>query len=117
MTAQFARIDRGIAVARDELASLRRLAGNLPVLIVLTDGQSNPVPVDVAVAWAAWAKVADVVMFTVGLGQDVDARALAAMASRSEYAYLAPDAEDLAGIYRAIAVTIPCPKEVRWGRW
>jgi hypothetical protein len=59
------------------------------VLIVLTDGLNNPVPVDVV----------------------VDAPALVAMASRPEYAYLAPDAEALAGIYRAIAVTIPCPKE------
>jgi hypothetical protein len=115
-TAQFTRIDRGIAVARDELASPRRRTGNVPVMIVLTDGLNNPVPVDVAVAEAARAKDAGVVMFTVGLGQDVDAPALAAMASRPEYAYLAPDAEALAGIYRTIAVTIPCPAAAFWGR-
>jgi hypothetical protein len=86
-------------------------------MIALTDGPlNNPVPVDVAVAEAARAKDAGVVLFTVGPGQDVDMPALAAMASRPEYAYLAPDAEALAGIHRAIAVTIPCPKKVWWGR-
>jgi Ca-activated chloride channel homolog len=107
---------QGIAVARDELAGPRKRAGNVPVMIVLTDGLNNPVPVDVAVAETARTKDAGVVLFTVGLGQDVDAPALAAMASRPEYAYLAPDAEALAEIYRAMAVAIPCPKEVWWGR-
>ncbi len=64
----------------------------------------------------ARAKDAGIALFTVGLGQDVDVPALAATASRPAYAYLPPDAEALAGIYRAIAVTIPCPKEAWWGR-
>lgn len=37
------------------------------------------------------------------------------MASRPAWAYRAPDAEDLAAIYRAIAVAIPCPKDAFWG--
>lgn len=44
-TAQFTRIDRGITVAHDELAGPRRRAGNVPVMIVLTDGKANPEPV------------------------------------------------------------------------
>lgn len=37
------------------------------------------------------------------------------MASRPAFAYRAPDAEDLADIYRAIAVAIPCPAGAFWG--
>ena len=48
-------------------------------------------------------------IFSIGLGADVEADALAAIASRSGYFYRAPDAEALADIYRAIAETIPCP--------
>jgi hypothetical protein len=38
------------------------------------------------------------------------------MATRPEYFYAAPDAEALAGIYRGIAVAIPCPVADFWGR-
>jgi hypothetical protein len=39
------------------------------------------------------------------------------MASKSSsYYYRAPDGEDLAEIYEAIAVEIPCPAEGYWGR-
>jgi hypothetical protein len=69
-------------------------------MIVLTDGLSDPVPVEVAVAVATRAKDAGIALFTVGLGQDVDVPALSAMAGRPAYSYLAPDAADLAAIYR-----------------
>jgi Mg-chelatase subunit ChlD len=115
-TGQQTRIDRGIAVAAAELASTRRRGDNVPVMVVLTDGRNNPVPVEEAVSEAARAKAAGNILFTVGLGPDVEAAALAAMASRPDYAYLTPDAAALAGIYEAIAVTIPCPAEAFWGR-
>ena len=85
-------------------------------MIVLTDGRANPVPADVAVAEAARAKAAGVTVFTVGVGYDLDVDALRAIASRPEDAFLAPDAEALAGIYSAIAVRLPCPAGVFWGR-
>ncbi len=52
----------------------------------------------------------------VGLGADVEREALVAMASRPDYAHFAPEAEDLEGIYRAIAVTVPCPPGAFWSR-
>ena len=85
-------------------------------MIVLTDGRANPVPVSVAEAEAQLAKDAGVVLFTIGVGADLDIEALGRMASRPEYSYLAPDAEALAGIYRGIAVAIPCPAGAFWGR-
>ncbi len=114
-TAQFTRIDRGIAIARQELLGSRRNEDSTPVMIVLTDGRANPVPVDVAIVEARLAKEAGVQLFTIGLGADLDAEALAQMASLPEWFYVAPDAEDLVDIYRAIAVTIPCPMGNFWG--
>jgi Mg-chelatase subunit ChlD len=115
-TAQYTRIDRGIAVAREELGSVRHRRANTPVMIVLTDGRANPVPVSVAEAEAQAAKDAGIVLFTVGLGADLDTEALRRMASRPAYFYVAPDAEALAGIYRGIAVAIPCPVAAFWGQ-
>jgi Mg-chelatase subunit ChlD len=115
-TAQFTRIDRGIAVAAGELAGARHHAANTPVMIVLTDGRANPVPVSVAEAEARAAKDAGVVLFTIGLGNDLDTEALLGMASKPDYFYVAPGAEALAGIYRGIAVAIPCPAGAFWGR-
>ncbi|MCE7938942.1 MAG: VWA domain-containing protein, partial [Chloroflexi bacterium CFX6] len=87
-----------------------------PAVVVLTDGRSNPRPAAEAVERAAAAKARGVAVFTVGLGDDVDAEALAAMASRPAFAFHTADAEALAGIYRAIAVAIPCPPGTFWGQ-
>jgi len=54
-------------------------------------------------------------VFTIGLGRDVEEAELAAMASGPGYYHHAPDAEALAGIYRRIAVDLPCPAEQFWG--
>ena len=105
-----------VEAAAAELRSARRRADNAPVLVLLTDGRSNPRPVSEAVAAAAAAKAAGVTVFTIGLGDDLERDALRAMASRPEAFYEAPDAEDLAAIYAQIAVEIPCPASRYWGR-
>lgn len=109
------RLDLGVTAAHDELGGLRHRPGNGKVMIVLTDGRVNPVPVSVAVEAARQAQADGVTIFTIGLGDDLDFEALAAMASRPEYFYRAPTAEALAGIYRDIAGEIPCPAEQFWG--
>ncbi|HQZ72255.1 MAG TPA: VWA domain-containing protein, partial [Anaerolineae bacterium] len=81
-----------------------------------TDGRSNPRPVADAEASAAVAKAAGVMVFTIGIGDDLDAEALAKIASRPEFFFRALDAEVLSEIYRAIAVSIPCPPDSFWGR-
>jgi Mg-chelatase subunit ChlD len=115
-TANFTRIDLGIKLAREELASPRRLPANTGVMIVLTDGRANPVPVDVAVEEARLAKEAGVQIFTIGLGQDLDTEALMEIASKPEWYYYSPDAGDLDEIYRTIAASIPCPPDAYWGK-
>ena len=110
------RIDLGVETAHGELMSERHRAGNERVMIVLTDGRANPVGPEVAVEKAQAAKSEGIVVFTIGLGEDLDLDALSAMASKPAYFYRAPDAEDLAAIYAAIAVEIACPAEDFWGR-
>ncbi|HLB36503.1 MAG TPA: vWA domain-containing protein, partial [Gemmatimonadales bacterium] len=115
---QQTRIDRGIEEGHRELTSARRRAGNKPVMIVLTDGLANPVPASVAVERAKAAKDDRITIFTIGLGRpnELNVVDLAQMASRPGYFYQAPDGEDLLGIYRTIAIEIPCPAAQYWGR-
>jgi hypothetical protein len=82
---------------------------------VLTDGRSNPRPASEAEAAAGRAKAAGVTVFTIGLGEDVDAEALAAMAAPGGRFYRAPSAGDLGGIYAEVAGAIPCPAGAFWG--
>ena len=106
----------GVDAGADELASPRRRAGSRPVLILLTDGRSNPRPASEAVDRAAEAKRAGVLIYAVGLGEELDLAAMAAIASTPGAFYRAADAEDLAAIYEAIAVEIPCPAADYWGQ-
>lgn len=92
----------------------RHAPGLLPVVIVLTDGKSNPRPAREAVEAARRAKSQGVVFFTIGLGLDVESEALLDIASRKQFAYMAPDAEELAEIYSSIAIDIPCPASAFW---
>jgi len=110
------RLDRAVAVGAEALADpARRRSGNQPVLVLLTDGRANPVPIESAVAEAEAAKAAGVTVFTIGLGEDLDADGLAAMASTAGGFLRAPDAEDLAGAYAQVARSIPCPASAWWG--
>ena len=104
-----------VEISADELASNRRNADNTPTLILLTDGQSNPRPASEAVERAESAKDEGIVVFTIGLGDELDFDALEAMASRPRYFYHTPRAEDVEAIYREIAVSIPCPSSDFWG--
>lgn len=107
---QQTRLDRAVAVGAAALAdATRRRPGNLPVLVLLTDGRANPVLVDAAVAEAAAAKAAGVTLFTIGLGEAIEADALAAMASTPTAFLRAPDGEDLAAAYAQVARRLPCP--------
>ena len=114
--AQQTRLDRAVAVGAEALADpSRRRSGNQPVLVLLTDGRANPVPIEAAVADATIAKDAGVTLFTIGLGEDIDADGLAAMASTPRGFLRAPDGEDLAAAYAQVARSIPCPASAWWG--
>jgi Mg-chelatase subunit ChlD len=115
---EFTRIDLGIKVAREELATHRHLPGNRPVVIVLTDGKANPEPIETALGEAVLAKDAGATLFVIGLAdpQELDDHALRLMASRPEYYFRTTDPAVLVSIYEGISGVIPCPPEHFWGR-
>ncbi len=112
--AEFTRIHLGMDLARELVLAGEHKGANLPAIVLLTDGRSNPDPSQMALDAAARAKAAGIRVFTVGLGQDVEQDVLRAMASRPEDFFYAPDGEDLGAIYDAIAVAIPCPIRGWW---
>ena len=100
------RIDLGIQAARLELESSRHVQGNNVVMVVLTDGKANPVPVDVAVGEAELAKSRGITVFTVGLGEAADLDWWLSGRWPAEPLLLRdPKRQDLAGIYEEIAVS------------
>jgi len=119
--AQGTRLDLAFTQGQAALGAGPRIAGNRPVVVVLTDGLPNHVPFppggrqeDTVLAAARAVKDAGSRVFTVGLGEEDDVLRdllLAAATSPSDY-YFAPDGEDLGGIYRQIAGRITeCPAE------
>ena len=98
-----------------ELTGERHRAQNLAVMVLLSDGRANPEPVALAVEWAALAKREGIVVFTIGLGDDVDTAGLQAMASQADYYYPTAESTDLAAVFRRIAGSIPCPAVSFWG--
>ncbi|MBK8540645.1 MAG: VWA domain-containing protein [Ardenticatenia bacterium] len=94
-----------------KLTGSARRPGNNPVIILLTDGEPTGTTTDAVQQAALRAKGAGMLVFTIGLGQAVDQALLGSIASRPEWAYLAPDTSDLAGIYERIVYVIPCKPE------
>ena len=111
------RLDRGLEVGVAALLDAeRRAPGNEPVLIVLTDGRANPIPVEVAVERADDAKAAGITVFTIGLGEDLEAEALQRIASRAGFFMRAPTPGELERAYAEVARSLPCPPSASWGR-
>ena len=113
-TAQYSRIDLGIRGGSDELLTRGR-GRALPVLILLSDGLSNPVPASEALAAAARAQRFGFSVYVVGLGPNMDQGVLRAMASRPEYYYPVPDPTLLSRIYSELARRVPCSPSLYWG--
>lgn len=77
-------------------------------MILLTDGRSNPRPAQEAVDAARRAKDRGLIIFTVGIGAELDVDALRQIASSDEYFFQSADAADLERIYLEIDRLIPC---------
>ncbi len=102
------RIDLGLAEARRELTSPRRRPGNLPVVILLTDGQPMGGSIDSTRAEARALREAGVAVFTIGLGADADGVLLSELAGDPARYYYAPSQSDLKAIYESIVWSLPC---------
>jgi Mg-chelatase subunit ChlD len=128
--AEGTRLDLALREGQAALTAGPRLPANEPVLILLSDGLPNRVPFgpgspypgagsqeEAVLAVAAEVKATGTRVFTIGLGEadDVLRSLLEGVASAARLYYYAPDAEDLAAIYRHIAGRlVECPQ--RMGR-
>ncbi len=106
----------GLEAAGVVLDGDERRAENQPIVVLMTDGRSNPRPAGEAVVEAAGLKARGVVVFTIGLGAELDETALVDIASRPAFAFRAADGSALEAIYRELAVTLPGPADCYWGR-
>jgi Mg-chelatase subunit ChlD len=108
---QFTRIDLGISVATAELRGPHRKPHNRPVMILLTDGIANPVPIEVAEQTAVAAKQGGVTVITVGFGEphEVDHAALGRIASSPRHYFQSPRADELVAIFESLLPRLPCP--------
>ncbi len=113
-TAMTTRLDLGIERGAVALAGPARDMRNTAVMIVLTDGRANPIPVEVAAERAEAIKAAGVRIYTVGLGDEVEVEALRAMASESGMYRGAPDGDDLSAIYEDVTEEIACGDDPFW---
>ncbi|MFN8499254.1 MAG: vWA domain-containing protein [Anaerolineae bacterium] len=93
----------GINIAQSELAGPRHRTGATPIMIILSDGR--PTTTDARTAAAA-AKAAGTRIFTIGLGNNVDASLMRDVASSPTDYYYAPDAAGLDAVYQQIAGAI-----------
>jgi Mg-chelatase subunit ChlD len=95
-----------LAKAGEELNSRRSRPDNVPVIVLLTDGDYNAGgdPLDVAQSL----KSDGIEIYTIGLGSDVEADTLRAIASSPDAYFESPTTADLATIYNEVAVTVGC---------
>jgi uncharacterized protein (DUF58 family) len=108
------RIDLGIDAGVRALGQARPERAR--ALILLTDGLSNPVPGDEAVAAATRAKALDLSMHVIGIGTRRDEAVLRAMASDETTYHDAPSPAVWQEIYAGLAGRLRCPPEAFWGR-
>lgn len=100
-------IECGIDNARIELTSVRsRYPDAVRVAVMLTDGQGN---VGDSIQGATDARYANVTIYTIGFGDDVDKQELEniALLTGGKF-YYAPDAATLLCIYQHIGQATPC---------
>ncbi|MFN8423497.1 MAG: vWA domain-containing protein [Anaerolineae bacterium] len=109
------RVDLGITAASAELIANGRAAA-VQAIVVLSDGRANPVAPSAVVTAARAARQAGLALFVVGIGPDMDAPTLRAMAGAATRFFPAPDPDQLRPIYAALVRTVPCPASGYWSK-
>ena len=107
-TAVGTRIDRGLWEALETVAGAERRIEADPIIVLLTDGQTEAGSEDDMFLIAELAADAGVTIYAIGLGLDVPIDALTRIAGGTDRVYLAPSAAAVAGIYERVAQAIPC---------
>jgi hypothetical protein len=106
----------GLAAAVDLLFGPEHDAASTPAIVLLTDGLSNVQPIGDALPIAEQAKASGATIFTIGLGESVEADELEQIASGPDHFFSTTDAETLKAIFQSIVVEIPCPANDFWAR-
>ncbi len=114
VTHEGTRLDLALALSTQELTSVRVRPENNQVIILLTDGQPTEGTSNDVLAEAQSAKANSLLIYAVGLGDDVDADLLSRVTTDPSFVLLAPDASDLNRIYEEIAGSLPCPGGAIW---
>lgn len=108
VTAVGTRIDRGLWEAVETVAGAERRIEADPIVVLLTDGQTEGGSEEDMFLIARLAADVGVTIYAIGLGSDVSAPALERITGAADRVYLAPSASEVAGIYERIARAIPC---------
>ncbi len=103
------RIDLALMTARIELTGTNHILTHSKVIILLTDGVQNPAGNDPVITETNIAKAEGAVIFTIGLGPNVDTALLQQIATDANHYYYAPTGAQLAEIYQQISSAIGCP--------
>lgn len=111
------RADLALRLAADELIRARaERPGQRAAIVLLSDGLVNPVGPDEVRRVADAVKAAGIEVNTIGVGEDVSAALLAALASWPDAYFSSPSGDDLAALVRRIAPVRPCPDAAPWSR-
>jgi uncharacterized protein YegL len=78
------------------------------VIVLLTDGRPDGGTHQHVLTMAELARDLGVLVYSIGLGDDVDADLLKEVAGQNDRYFPAPSAADLARIYGDVAKLIPC---------
>ncbi len=108
------RIDLALEAAGTELSSQRAKPSNNKVVVLLTDGLPSEGTSSASLRAAGELRSAQIVVYAIGLGADVDRGLLQAIAWDRKTYVEAPTAEDLERIYEEIAGELPCPGGAIW---
>jgi len=124
------RLDLAVEIGITALAHPSRRPANTPVIVLLTDGLPNGVPVgpggsqeETVLAVAEGARSAGIRMYTIGVGQAdaedpayrVNAELLRKVATEPDMYFETLDTAELARIYAEIAFRLGCPPDAFWG--
>jgi Mg-chelatase subunit ChlD len=99
-------ISCGLDTARGVLLGAR--PGTSHVVVVMTDGQPTSTTAGRTLTSADRLKRAGAVVFSIGLGSDVDPGLLRLIATTPGHYFEAPGTDDLGVVYRSVAGEIPC---------
>jgi Mg-chelatase subunit ChlD len=105
-TSRGTHIDLGLAESGRTLVDEARDDAK-PVVILLTDGLNNNGP-DPVLSEAAKLHQAGVLVYTIGLGANVDSALLSSVATTPDGYFESPTADDLEAIYREISERLAC---------